>query len=239
MLCTAIGAVFGLSMLLMAGLFAIRAVMSRTRSEMGPERNRPMSFQDQHEGSDGTGTSMSLFSGAPIYGSIRNHGRTLRIRDGTAVDLRETGRVGAEGGLIELTPRVTGDLAVTPDGSELGIPGLYVDNTTSVDDPEEPGAPVSDGYGSNGLGVSRLNSALITVPLGPDGRPSPEGSEAVFLPAEVLHDDEFSVIRSYPSSATAALNGKEFLVTMEASSSVVAVRTEGRRGSSDKGHDEA
>jgi mono/diheme cytochrome c family protein len=87
---------------------------------------------------------------------------------------------------------------------------------------------VVNGYGSTGLGISRLNPALVTYSLDGAGRPADEGS-AVFLATAPIAEFTFSgtlpIFRSYPTSVTASPSSREWLVTMESSDAVLVVST--------------
>ncbi len=122
---------------------------------------------------------------------------------------------------FDLVVRVTGDPSITPDGSELGIPTLYVDNTTSVADPSNGDEIIpGSGYGSSGtLVVSRTNPAVVQIPLDGSGRPKGDG-EPVFAGAI---SNEGDIVRSYPTSLTASPEGDLWYVTMEASDAVVVL----------------
>ncbi len=127
----------------------------------------------------------------------------------------------------ELTPRITGDIAISPDGGQLAIPSLYVDNLTEVGDGSgvsPDGMPVSDGYGSVGFGVSRLNPVVGLLAL--DGSGAPAGSIDPMLFsgfATVMEFTPAEAVRSYPSSATYAPDGHNIWLTLEASSAVAVL----------------
>lgn len=132
-------------------------------------------------------------------------------------------------GEVPLDPRVTGDIGVLANGTEVGVPVIYNDTTTSVDDPEDPEQPSPDGYGSSvGVGVGRTNPALVTFVLDGEGRPVEEGT-AVFLATQPFSETDFSgsipVFRSYPTSVTPSPSSEEWLVTMETSNAVLVVST--------------
>ncbi|MEZ4322125.1 MAG: c-type cytochrome [Myxococcota bacterium] len=129
-----------------------------------------------------------------------------------------------------LTPRITGDLAIAPDGGELVIPVIYVDNVTPVEDPEltetgEPIGPVSDGYGEQTEGISRFNPGVTVVKVEPDGSPDVESAEAVFISGFRDENVDFDQIRvrSYPSSVTVSPDGTYYVVTIQGSDAVAIV----------------
>lgn len=76
-----------------------------------------------------------------------------------------------DGTPFTLTPRITGDLAVAPDGEDLYVPMLYVDNRTPIRD-VDPSSPETDACGSGDAGARR-------APPPPDGEfaapPPPPG----------------------------------------------------------------
>ncbi len=131
---------------------------------------------------------------------------------------------------IELTPRVTGDPAVAPDGRALAVPLLFVDNTTPVGVPTPDGFPAPSGYGGSGeqpfdttvpgSGPGRFTPGVVTLVLDDDGLVLPEDSHTLNV---ATNDADLSVVRSYISSLTFSPDGDTLLATMEASGIVVAV----------------
>jgi mono/diheme cytochrome c family protein len=171
----------------------------------------------------------ALFVASPSVRSVQR----IDLRAGTVsdVELPGTERLPTEtlpggetdAGLpVDLTPRVTGDPAILPDGSALGLPVHYVDDTSEVtatdrDVPEVGGG----GYGSSSdLSVSRMNPAIVSIPLDRHGEPEGEG-EAIFAGAFGME----STVRSFLSSVTADPDGNAWLAPMEGSGHVVAVST--------------
>ena len=146
---------------------------------------------------------------------------------------------------VNLVPRVTGDLAVSPDGTEVAVPMMYVDVDTPVDsepadptiDPEGEELPGGGGYGSSGLGVSRMNPTIVAIDVGAsDGAPTGD-VDALFLGTSRFGSgmdfdvtvteeggDSFDVgvVRSYPASATYTADA--LLVTAEGSGALYAMR---------------
>jgi len=144
------------------------------------------------------------------------------------IDLPDTQR-NTERGEVELTPRITGDPAFSVDGGELALPMLYVDNETGVDTIDEPDRPQNNGYGSSGVGVSRMNPSVVVIETDPEtGIPEwdEDDHEAVFLAATVIRNGGrgSEVMRSYPSAVTATPNGAEWMISFEGSAAVVAVQ---------------
>lgn len=126
---------------------------------------------------------------------------------------------------VRLTPRITGDLAISPDGLEVVVPVIYVDNVTPVGAPEEgEEVPVQDGYGSVTEGVGRFNPAVAVVPVGQVGEVTGQ-IEAVFISGNRIDDEAGDVIRirSYPSSVTVSPDNTTYLITVQGSQTVSVV----------------
>jgi len=90
-----------------------------------------------------------------------------------------------QGEIVPLTPRVTGDPVIDPQGVTLAVPVLYVDNTTSAGsaDPlgdDSGGGGISDaptssqgGYaGTSSESISRFNPGVLAIELDPSGEPT-------------------------------------------------------------------
>lgn len=157
----------------------------------------------------------------------------LRTGETSEVEVPETSRDNGDE-QVTLTPRVTGDPTVTPDGETLAAPTLYVDDTTPVDDPPPEGEPVTSGYGSSGMGVSRLNPALVTWDLDASGTVDPDSAKAIFLGVQTGNNGTTATstagegsglpaFRSMPTSATARPDSDGWVVTLEGSDVVLAV----------------
>jgi len=137
---------------------------------------------------------------------------------------------------IDLTSRVTGDPAVSPDGKALAVPMLFVDNTTPVGVPTPDGFPAPSGYGGSGeqpfdtsvpgSGPGRFTPGVVTLVLDDDGLVLPDDSHTLNV---ATNDASESVVRSYVSSVTYSPDGETLLVTMEASNVVVAVPSKPNR----------
>lgn len=130
----------------------------------------------------------------------------------------------------DFTRRITGDLSISSDGLALAIPALFVDNTTPVDgDPNVDGSidGTSGGYGSAGLGVSRLNPAIILVDLtAGSGSASDPGTPILFAGAVTRSATGMQdLVRSYPASATFAPDGGTVWATLEGSAAVAVLST--------------
>jgi DNA-binding beta-propeller fold protein YncE/mono/diheme cytochrome c family protein len=127
---------------------------------------------------------------------------------------------------VDLTPRVTGDLAISPDGRALAVPMLFVDNVSTVGAPTSPGVPNPEGYGGGedvdvpGSGSARFNPGVVTLVLDGDGVVLPDDSHVVNV---ATLDADGNTVRSYVNSITYSPDGETLLVTMEASDVVVAL----------------
>jgi DNA-binding beta-propeller fold protein YncE len=157
--------------------------------------------------------------GEPRWLAIHPSGKTLYVASafGTKVafiDL-DTGRssfmplpasssFGIGGGPAELTPRVTGDLAVAPDGSRVAIPALYVDSQTPIS--EEPSEREIGGY------TGRINPSVVMVPVDGEGRPREE--EAQIAGVRAFRGG------SYPASVAFSPDSKLVIAPLEGSSLV-------------------
>ncbi len=144
--------------------------------------------------------------------------------DGTVdvVELPVTTRE-VDGVIFEPTVRLMGDIAIDPYGETLVVPAIYVDNHS-----EQPGlAPTQDpttGYYINPLpGLGRFNSAVVAVPLEPNGKAIDADAEAIFLASFIEQDFVSETIRSYPNSVSISPDGFFYAVSMESSDAVVMV----------------
>lgn len=134
---------------------------------------------------------------------------------------------GSDDGRIpaDLTVRNTGDLVVSPDGGTLAVPAVYVDNLTPVTNVDEGGG--GGGYGSTGVGVSRVNPALVLYEVSGAGELG-EG-KPVFLGVAPSRGDfggPGAVLRSYPNAAGVDPDGRYYVVSMEGSDAVIVVDSE-------------
>lgn len=149
----------------------------------------------------------------------------LRNGESATVDIPITHRNTTEGP-IDLEPRLTGDPAITADGSSIAFPGMYVDNVTPVAAPDDTdggedtggGGGGGGGYASSGLGVSRMNPVLVTFDLDRDGGVAGAG-KAVLTATSTPH----TIVRSMPVSAIAADDDNAWLVALEGSEAVLLV----------------
>jgi len=129
---------------------------------------------------------------------------------------------------ISLTPRITGDLAVSPSGKTLSIPVLYVDNISEVLPPVEEGLGedpfIEDGVGAGygGPGKTRFHAGVVNFPVNPGGVIDTEGGTAIEV---VGLGAEFETLRSYPSSVVFSPDGNTMLVSLEGASALLSVKT--------------
>jgi YVTN family beta-propeller protein len=151
----------------------------------------------------------------------------------SAVAEVELPRVGGAGDDpdVDLTRRITGDLSISPDGRSLAIPALFVDNQTPIGTGTEEGgfdtaSASSGGYGSTGLGISRLNPGVLVAPL--DGSGGVDGAEAkpIFVagtaPDPIDSTNTFTA-RSYLTNARYSPDGATIWTTMEGSHTVITL----------------
>jgi mono/diheme cytochrome c family protein len=113
-----------------------------------------------------------------------------------------------------LTARVTGDPAVSPDGNELVIPSLYIDNVTP-----ESSLPVYYAM------PQKWNPAMVTFGLDGGGEPQPHGDVAALAAAS--HRTTFI---GYPTSVTLDPHALIAYLPIEGADVVVAASVERPRG---------
>lgn len=126
--------------------------------------------------------------------------------------------------VVELTPRLTGDPAVSPDGKILVVPTVWVDNTSPLDDTLESDEPVSNSYGSTSGAehLGRFNGSVMMIPLS-HGEPDMSGAEVQFLIGDANLGNARVTVRSYPTSATWSPDGDSVFVTIESSRAVAVI----------------
>ncbi|MCA9493442.1 MAG: c-type cytochrome [Myxococcales bacterium] len=132
---------------------------------------------------------------------------------------------------IDLEPRSTGDIAISPMGDAIVWPTLYVDNDSPGDQPQVSGADITaptvpyytgatTGVGLQ-LSVSKFNPALVSVPLDPRTGEVVENEPTIAV--FVGGFGELGPVRSYVSSATFDPDGHTVYATLEASDAVAVV----------------
>jgi DNA-binding beta-propeller fold protein YncE len=140
----------------------------------------------------------------------------------TVIDLPRMSGAGSAG-TDRLTPRLTGDPWISSDGETLGVPGLFVDNLTPAEDPDDGTSVVSSGYASsNSIITSRFNPAVVVIELDGSGGVVGE-AQAMFLAGRSPIKKGGEIVRSYPTSVTMPPRGDVALVTMESSATAVVV----------------
>lgn len=144
------------------------------------------------------------------------------------ISLPPVERKDANGAPVTLTPRITGDIAVSPRGDDLVVPVVYVDNKNPVADPETEGdviVPVPDGYGSPGGGIDRFNPGVVTVPVA-GGEADGEGAKPIFVTGfqqDITSPSGVRSVRSYPTSVRVSPDGLLYYVSFEGSDSLAVV----------------
>ncbi len=132
---------------------------------------------------------------------------------------------------IDLTPRITGDPAVSPNGRSLAIPMLFVDNVSPVAPPtvdEEGNSLVDDGFedefdeigepgGYGGGAARRFNPAVVVLPVDTSGVPSDDDVLAIGVDG---FDEDFSTVSSYPSAIVFSPDGGTVTATLEGAGAV-------------------
>lgn len=161
-----------------------------------------------------------LYVGSAYGGQITD----INVRNGSAQDLELPPVAGMDPETFEpvdLTSRITGDLAVSPDGTSLAIPSLYVNNVTPVGDvdPEDIQPPDDGGYAGGPDGTRRFNPSVVLIVTNQDGKLRPDDADALSLQGF----GRGSVVSSYPSSATYSPDGEQVVLTLEGSDAAVVV----------------
>jgi hypothetical protein len=117
-----------------------------------------------------------------------------------------------------LTPRITGDMSVSPSGYELAMPGLYVDNTTPIDDTIPP--PPQGYYGGDiGTGGGRITPVLVVIPTSNEGEPLQDYAFALMISGLTLN--------GYPVAATFNPEGTTVYAPIEGAGGVVVTQIDG------------
>jgi hypothetical protein len=166
---------------------------------------------------------------ASAYGGVLTH---VDLRDDVVIEIELPEIFVSDDPLApDLARRLTGDLAITSDGSMLVVPALYADVTTPVETvtPSTSGG----GYASAGQSLSRMNPGLTLVPLDGSGDPVPSEIHTVLAvgsaTVEAGHFDE--TVRGYVTSAAIAPDDEIVVATMESSNAFLVMPTRARYGS--------
>jgi mono/diheme cytochrome c family protein/streptogramin lyase len=184
---------------------------------------RSFAVQDQPRWLAMHPSGRAVFAASTVGGTITRI--DLESGNTTEIDMPVTSRDTVDGS-IDLGPRLTGDPAITPDGTAIAFPSLYVDNTTPVEEPTDNGS-VSNGYASTGLSVSRMNPALVTFELDKNGAVTAGSGKAVFAGAVGRNG---GIVRSMPTAVVAGPDGSAWLVALEGSDAVLLVSRSAFRG---------
>ena len=135
---------------------------------------------------------------------------------------------------IVIAGRITGDMAVSPNGKALAIPGLYVDNITPVGTPvfvtDEDGEEddelfedeVDTGYGSTA--ISRFNPGLVVVALDTTGDFRVTDPTVLSLSGT---GTDFETLRSYPAAVSFSPDGDSMIASLEGAGAVLSIPVDG------------
>jgi len=114
---------------------------------------------------------------------------------------------------------LTGDPAISPDGSTLLVPSFYVDVETPADAEDTPQTYAPPPAWTE----QRLNPVAVRVRL-QEGRPVEDSPDALLLVAPSAHGEGALPLRSYPASMSFFADAHTALATLEGSAAVVAFR---------------
>ena len=119
----------------------------------------------------------------------------------------------ARGVLAALTfsRRLTGDLAVSPDGESLFVPALLVDNATPISASSSTLTPSLPGY------QNRMSPTILRLPLDTAGAPLPQRAHPLPMQALLTSGPSlgFASISGYPVSLSIAPEGDALIAAME------------------------
>lgn len=183
--------------------------------------------------------------GLPSWLALHPSGHSLYVVAGvggtvTWFDLRESEPVGVpidipaldgagRDGDLQFTRRHTGDPAVRPDGAQLAVPTLWVDNTTAPKHSAEEQATRDPAvaYDEIGLGLAPTNPGLVLVDLDPASG-TPLGVELRYATTEASPADPErpQVVRGYLAGVAYSPDGAYVAAPMENSRLVVVMRTD-------------
>lgn len=176
-------------------------------------------------------------SGARLYvGLARGNAgvQVIDLVDGTSSKLPLPGTTRGE---VELDVRVSGDPAVSPDGTKVVVPVLYADTERpipAIGAPEEvvPPEPFQEmPYGGKSDSIGRVTPALVEVDVDAEGRADDEEPRALFVGLNEFGEVAFdSLIDSGGRSATGYISNvvvspdsETYLASMEGASLVALV----------------
>lgn len=120
----------------------------------------------------------------------------------------------------DMTTRVTGDPAVSPDGRFLLVPVLEVDNRTS--EVESAAAGNNSYYATVTAGVGRFNPGAAVFGLNRAGR-AVRSLSVLHAVTATTEDSVPSIQRSFVSSVTVSPTGEDFLFPLEGSRTIVSL----------------
>jgi len=164
-----------------------------------------------------------LYVGSAMGGILTD----LNLKTGEAAEVSMPENVGADPTTLDpvvLTPRITGDLSVSPDGTALAIPTLFINNTSPVSPPNldtvNDDDVMSDGYAGGGpSGTRRFNPSVVLIVTNHDGKLRTDLNDTLLV--QGFGRDQ--VIASYPSSSTFAPDGETLVLTLEGSDANLVV----------------
>ena len=164
----------------------------------------------------------ALFVGS-AYGS-QFHRIDLGTDEVTAFEFPEVrAQAFSDGSEFAMTPRMTGDLAISPNGKAIAMPVLYVDNTTPV----PPAGGVFDdvggggGYASNG--GTRFTGTVVLMDVDTSGG-IVEADPAVISLNGFVNNGEFATVGGYAASLTWATGNEHVFAAMEGAGAVLRVQ---------------
>jgi cytochrome c peroxidase len=185
-------------------------------------------------------SSRALFVGSTYGGKMTR----IDLESGVASNV-ELPRIESfnfrDGTPVSLIPRITGDIAVAPDGKAVYAPMLFVNNNISDDcgergmgdasapgvsaPPEEPNNP---GCGGGGYDDQKFNPVVTKVPVEETNGEVVATPEAISIVAgtSVLDSNGVTVgfeqLSSYPSAVAVSADSSLVFATLEGSAAMVA-----------------
>ncbi len=158
---------------------------------------------------------------------------------GTVVELPDVGGAGPEGDKT-YTRRLTGDPAVRPDGAQLAVPGLWLDNNSPPKHSLEEQATrdPAAAYEKIGLGLAPTNPGIAFVALDPEsGAPLQDGARLRYAAFEGSATDEVDtqVLRGFLAGVAYSPDGAWLAAAMENARMVVLMGTEDSTDAPDLG----